>query len=411
MKHIKAFLHYVWNYMGTLAALSLMLGVLGMAVYHLFVREPGQEYRQAKLSRSFLGVYNTSAPEQPVGIGAIASASDAAVEQPGVSFEYRDDGKVERICMFNAQGNPSPLPGSKVAEQRIEYDKQGRIIAKRNFDANGLPVADAQGVAARLYEYTHAGQLSRTVLLGADGSKTVPPMPGYAEETVTYDALGRPVDIHYSGADGASITNAQGRNHLHYSYTDGTQEATRTNFVNGSATADCYGVAVEQTQHNAEGKLCHTEWQNEQGDAVLHPQYGAFAVQKEYFPLLHCYRTRLCDAAGNPVSQMYSCCEQVVRVDALGRPVRVTYNGKDGLPCNNPEVQYAECEFEYAADGTMTRALYWDALGNPADCFEKRFYYDGPQSYELSLYSDGSTSWQQLRGDMPKADVVWKYTP
>lgn len=408
MKHIKAFLHYLWSYMGTIAALSLMLGVLGMAVYHLFVREPGQEYRQEKLSRSFLGIYNSSAPEQPEGIGAVTYGNCSCMQQPGVCFVYRDDGKVERVSMFDAAGELAPLPGSKVAEQRIEYDKFGRIVAKRNFDESGHPAADAQGVASRLYEYTESGQLSRTILLGEDGKKIVPSMPGYAEETITYDAQERPLDIHYSGADGCPITNAQGKSHIQYRYEDDTHSSTCTNSVDGNAADDCYGVAVEQKRYDDKGENCHTAWLNAAGEPVAHPLHGAFIVQKEHFPLLHSCRTRLCDAAGELLSPTHVCCEQVVRVDGQGRPVRVVYNGKDGLPCYNPALKCAECEFEYTADGKVKRALFWDARGNPAECFEKRFYYEGPLCYELALYSDGSTSWQQMRDNVPQSCCLWK---
>ena len=52
---IKAFLLYIWDYSATLAALSVYCGVLGMAVYHLFIKSPGEQYRDAKLARSYLG--------------------------------------------------------------------------------------------------------------------------------------------------------------------------------------------------------------------------------------------------------------------------------------------------------------------------------------------------------------------
>ena len=181
---------FVWAYMGTLSAMGLLVGVLGMGLYHLMEgkREELMSYR------CFAGMYNSARAEAPVGLTELPAAV-AGVAGEHLRFEYDDAGRLRRLVHLNRDGNLSTMPGSKVAEQRLEYDGDGRIVRKSNFDAHGVPAPDASGVAERRYTYNSKGLLTETRLYDATGRNVAPRMPGYARERMSYDEQNRPVRI------------------------------------------------------------------------------------------------------------------------------------------------------------------------------------------------------------------------
>lgn len=384
---ILAFLRYLWHYSGTLAMLSLLVGVLGMGLYHLIVKDVGMSYKEARMLRLYSGLYNTAAPAPPLGIGALSAPG----EHGCIHFHYNDAGLPERVVFVDAEGSTATLPGSKVAEQQVVYDEQDRVVAKFNKDATGTPAPDAHGVASREFSYDAQGNLTREVLRDATGKKIVPRMPGYAEKRVTYDAENRPVEELYLDGKGNPITHAAGENTVRYRYDDANGASTRTNYVNGSIRNNADGVAVEKRQKSTDGLVSSHQRYSENGSPVAHSQDEAAAVVVEQSPSRRTSRERRLDADGLPLRHARACAEHVLRHNVNGKPEWECFNGADGLPCVHPKLGFAEHAWEYNDRGELAREYFWDAAGKPAPCYEKRYSGQGDARHVLSLHTDGST--------------------
>ncbi|MBR4309797.1 MAG: hypothetical protein IKT79_02110 [Akkermansia sp.] len=383
-------LRYLWAYTGTLSTLALFIGVMGMGLYHLVVKDEAQTYLPPGMVRAFTGVFNSAGPEPPRGIGALEAVPGGG--QSCIHFEYNESGQPMRIVCVGNDGQVRLLPGSNVAEQRISYDPAGRVIAKRNYDAQGNPAPDAHGVAAREFTYDSSGRLINSVALGANGKKVVPRMPGYAEQQISYDSQGRPVEIRHLDGQGKDIATAAGEHRIRYRYDDAHGVAERMNSKDGRPVNNIHGIATERVHSTQDGLVTQKQWYAADGTRARHPQSGAASELCVISPSLQLRTTRQCAADGSMQEQGRQCTEHVLRTNQAQLPEWECFNGADGTPCLNPRLGYAEHAWEYNADGKLQREYFWDEQGNPAPCYEKRYSNSDTSCHEISLHTDGSTS-------------------
>ncbi len=374
----------MWQYMGTISAMGLFLGVLGMGIYHVLT-----PVESALTYKYFHGVVNPAEAQLPRGLSEIVSGGENG---ECLVFEYERDGRLKRFFYVDSRGEISHMSGSKVAEQRMEYDAAGRLASRCNYDADGNLAPDASGVAVREFSYNERGRLTGRTFRDETGRKIVPRMPGFAEERITYDSEGRPVMIQYLDGEGKEMVNAKGESCITFSYDDPRQERLRTNTVNGVIADNTDGVAQERVCYTRNGLTTHTFWTNAAGEPVHHSGHGASSVLKESRPDEKLQRTRYCGENGVMREDMRVWAEHLVRSTPHGQVEWECFNAADGLPCDNPACGYAERVCEYAADGSLLREYFWDAQGNPAECYEKRHTGEGSARHVLSLNSDGSTS-------------------
>lgn len=382
-EQLRSLLEYSWGYMGTLAAMGLFIGVLGMGIYHIYTRDA--EYQAM---RYFSGMVNTADATPPSGLDEMPSPLPAV---PHLRFEYGKGGRLERLVHISAEGRPSAIPGSRVAEQRIEYDAHGRLIRKSNFSATGAPATDASGVHARAFTYDKAGRLVSTEFQDRSGHAVVPRMPGYAVERVQYDELGRPLVVEYLDGKGAPITNSRGERRVVYVYDDEHHSSTRTNYINGVPAENSLGIAREQMVCTQDGRSAMTSWYDAQGNHVHHPDSGACSVLAEKSRDGTLRRERMCDEDGSLCNRKTACAERIVRTTPQGLIEWECYNDSGGMPCVNEALGYAERVCEYGPDGALTKEYFWDAAGNPCSRYEKRYTKSPEGRHELSLLADGST--------------------
>ncbi|MBE6417523.1 MAG: hypothetical protein E7033_03535 [Akkermansiaceae bacterium] len=395
MRALRHFLGYLWRYSGTLAFLSLLLGVLGMGVYHQFVARPGIAFRNERLLRYYTGLLNTAGPEDPVGLGEIVA--DTAPSTPCICFEYARDGSVVAVRSLDAAGNPALLPGSRVASQLITRDAAGRIVRKQNTDAAGQPAPDAHGVAAREFQYDAAGRLIRAVTQNAQGEAVVPPMPGYAVKTLSYDAQNRPTRIQYADGAGTPVINARGESVVLYRYDDAQGASQRINTVQGRVADNKNGIATEHHYADESGSFTHTEWKSAHGEPVLHPEQCAASVIAEHTADGKSVSTRRFDTQGKPLQSTPTWAEHQVQRDEAGRVAWERYTTANGKPCVEPALGYAERVCMYDAAGAPHRELFRDAAGAPSACYEKRYINSGGSRYVLCLHADGATELKPCR--------------
>lgn len=384
MQQFRDLLAYGWGYMGTLAAMGMLVGVLGMGIYHAFTRDA--EYQAI---RCFGGMFNSADATPPDGIDEISRSAAHAL--PHLRFEYGEGGRLERLVHISAEGHPSAMPGSHVAEQRVEYDAAGRVTRKSNYTATGAPATDASGVHARVFTYDKEGRAIRTEFLDRAGNRVVPRMPGFAVEEMTYDDQGRPLTIEYMDGKGNPITNARGERRVVFVYDDEHHAVTRTNYIAGAPADDARGIACEQHFDTQDGRSRLTTWFNAEGHHVHHPDTGAASLLTETSRDGTLYRERMCEATGEPCRSAQAVAERVVRTTPQGLVEWECFNDASGMPCVNSALGYAERVCEYGSDGALTREFFWDAAGNPCERYEKRYCSMSDGSYALSLLRDGST--------------------
>lgn len=384
MQQLRALLAYGWGYMGTLAAMGLLIGVLGMGIYHAVTRDA--EYQAV---RRFSGLFNSAGATPPTGLQELPQAAALAV--PHLRFEYGPGGRLERLVHISAEGHPTAMPGSRVCEQRMEYDDAGRLIRKSNYSATGAPTTDAAGVHARSFAYDEAGRLTRTEFSDRAGKPIVPRMPGYAVERIDYDAKGRPLTIEYLDGLGKPITNARGERRVVYVYDDEHHGVTRTNYISGVPADNACGIAGEQKFTTQDGRATVTTWMNAEGKHMRHPSTGATCLLTETSADGTLQRERRCEEDGTPCRKASAVAEHVVRTTPHGRVEWECYNDAEGMPCMNDALGYAERVCEYGVDGALTREFFWDADGNPCEVFEKRYASTNTGTHVLSLHTDGST--------------------
>lgn len=370
-----------WNYLGSLAAVSLFSATLGLGIYHAAVQDKAPRYY------CYSGVYNPAGADVPRGICALGEETSPGI--PHVRLEYDEQGKLRRMKSVNAQGRLCALPGSQVAEQRVTYDESGHVKRRENLNAVGKLAEDAQGVAVREFEHSPAGHHVLTRFYNAKGERVSPRFPGYAEQRIHYDAAGRPLEIIHLGADAQPAPNAIGEELVKYHYADDGR-VTRRNLVKGKTADNVYGVAVEELLKN-EQHSCR-RWKNAAGRLVIHPLVGAAPLQNEQHAAAGVGRCCYLQEDGTPISTCRACAEQLVHYNNHGLIEWEYFCGADGLPVNHAALGYAERTCEYTHNGHLKCEHFRDETGNPAPLCEKRHIITHAGRYALSLHLDGSTS-------------------
>lgn len=388
-KRIRTLFRYMWGYMGTLAAMGLLVGVLGMGIYHTVT---GSAENQAV--RCYSGLFNSSDATEPTGIDELPATTLPAV--PHLRFEYGKNGRLERLVHISAEGHPIAMPGSRVAEQRMEYDEADRLVRKCNYTATGEPTVDASGVHARVFRYDEKGRLVCTEFQDRSGQRIVPRMPGYAMECIQYDVQGRPLRIDYRDGKGEPITNTRGEQQIIFAYDDEHNTSTRTNFIAGAPADNAQGIAREEECRTADGRSITTTWFNAAGEHAHQPATGACSVLRESTREGTLQRERYCDDSGTMCRHARTCAERLVRTTPQGLVEWECYNDADGIPCVNEALGYAERVCEYGQDGALLREYFWDENGNPCTRYEKRYTKSPDGKHVLSLLADGSTELRRM---------------
>lgn len=380
----------VWRYLGSLAALCVLLGVLGMAAFHVWKGEG-----ESVPFRYFSGLLNYAGAEVPEGVGELPRAVKFS-EVPHVRLEYGKDGRLTGCCYIGPGGVPATFPGSEVAVQRLSYDKSGHLLRKQNLGPSGKPAADSAGVARRDFSYDPAGRLTQVAFFGADGAPVQPRHPGYARKTISYDNHGRLHQEAYFDTAGHPVVNSAGECRVQYEYDSDTHTTLRTNYINDKPALNVAGFAQEKLTRSPDGRRSHIQWLGVNGEPVLHAQHACAAVLEEHHDGGALIRRRFCGTDGDMREQGAVCAEHVRRVTPDGRTEWECYHTADGQPCNHPLLGYAERICEYGPDGKLVREFFRGANGEPAVCCERRYTRDARGPYVLSLRADGSTEVQRL---------------
>ncbi len=389
------FLRVIWNYSGTLAALSLLVGVLAMGFVHM-----GRGVERDPNVLFFRGIRNTVGASAPEGLGEL-SADQVASTPQYVKFEY-DGPRLERVVAMDHEGGKAAPAGTLVAEQRLKYDN-GRLVRKENYDVQGQLCADSSGVAVRAFEYDDRGRLKKISFLNAAEKPVAPGMPGYAVEKRAYDDEGRLDSRAFFDASGKPCLNRAGEQVLRFRYNALGKAAGRGNYIDGELADDAYGVAEERRSYDEKGRLARVDYYDASSKPVVsrRPGEGYASSVRRYDSRGNCSAVRYFDAAGRlSAENAMKYAERIRSYDGRGNPVYESYLADENRLCVPPSVGYAErmCNYDHA--DRLRREYYWDAEGRPGcmprsagdiPCYERRFDYKGDKSSIVTLYTDGST--------------------
>jgi len=392
MEKLRRLFSIVWSYMGTISSLALMLGIIGMSMYHIFF----SSHDEMRV-RGFRGLFNTANHELPRGLEAIANGESDSYNGSHVRFEYNPEGQLQRVVHVDSMGGRSAFPGSRVAEQRMRYDEKGHLLEKSNQDAYGMPAADAQGVVSRQFAYNEKGRLTRVSFHDAQGKGIVPRMPGYAIKALSYDDKNRISEIKFLDAHGAAILNEIGEELVNFRYDESTGAQSRRNLVGGKLTENAYGVAIERISPSNGGKMRRKEWFDAKGLPTMHRVSSCSVIQEEWHEDARQMRRLHLDELGHIIENGRSPSVHLKRFDEDGNLEWECYNGVDGKPCLVDRLGYSERICIYDDDKNLQREYFWDELGQPADCFEHRYARNIDGTQLTSLHRDGSTSSIKLR--------------
>lgn len=391
------FLRMLWNYSGTLAALSLFAGVLALGTVHMRRGMTGMEEN----ARFFRGVYHSRDCAVPHGVDEITL--DEANSLPCyVKFIYDGD-VLKRIVAMNNAGIPQATVGVSVAEQRMSYDRDGRLKERNNYDSNGRLCADMFAVTRYLYEYNDRGQLIKISFCDAKGKLTENEAPGYALEERFYDGAGKLLQRVFRGANGLKCVNRDGEQEVRYTYADNGKLEAKQNYIGGCLANNAVGVAEERWSYDHGGRPKRMEYRNAKGETVVcrAADIGYAAAAMRYDSRGNCASVRYFDADHN-VSDANGMkyAEHVCNYDGYGNPVYECFIDAAGELCVPPAIGYAEKMCNYDTKNRLRREYFWDAEGRPGGmpsskgrgaCYERRYEYDDRGKTVLSLYTDGSS--------------------
>lgn len=393
---VKHFLRVIWNYSGTLAALSLLVGVLAMGLVHITRGVEGDPN-----VHFFLGVRNTAGATAPEGVAEL-SQEQVGTSPQYLKFEY-NGAKLQRVVAMDHAGDRAAPAGTRVAEQRLKYDAGGRLTRKENYDERGSLCADNAGVAVRAFEYDDEGKLKKTSFLNAAGHLVCPSVPGFAVEKRSYDDAGRLDTRSFFDTEGKPCINRAGQQVLRYRYNTLGKVAGITNYIDGEPADNGFGVAEERRSYDDKGRLSRVDYYDATGKpAICRRQDAGYAsLVRRYDSRGNCSAVRFFDASGKlSAENALKYAEHVRSYDGRGNPVYESYLADENQLCVPPSIGYAERMCNYDNADRLRREYFWDAQGRPGKmppvagetpCYERRYEYLGDKGSVVSLYTDGST--------------------
>lgn len=391
------FLQMLWNYSGTLAALSLFAGVLAMGMVHMRRGISNAEEN----ARFFCGVYHSHDGTVSQGVNEI-TRKEACAMPFYVKFIYEGN-LLKRIVTMDGNGIPHAALGSPVAEQCMTYDRNGRLTARKNYDENGRLCGDFSTVAQQLYEYDGKGHLNKISFFDAKGNLAENEALGYAAEERFYDDSGKLIWRVFRGANGLKCVNRAGEQEICYTYDEDGRLETKRNYIAENLSDNAVGVAEERWSYDHGGRPKRMEYRNAKGEATVcrAANAGYAAMVMRYDSRGNCASVRYLDAdhrTSDDNGMKYA--EYVRNYDGYGNAVYECFIDSAGELCVPPAIGYAEKLCNYDTNNRLRREYFWDAEGRPGGipaskgrgaCYERRYEYDGDHKTVLSLYTDGST--------------------
>ena len=245
-------------------------------------------------------------------------------------YSYDSWGNLISIRNYDGDGNPR-YDEEGVFEVKYEYDDFGNVVKAATFDANkGLICEKGSRIAYTLmnYNYNEKGLEIKESFYGIDGVAVMTEEGWFANST-EYDDKGRPVKVNYWNKEGKPFG------------IEGT-EVSEQHFE-----YDIDGHIISESYFDANGNLTEKE-----GYASLHFEYDdkGNPVKLSYF-----------DAQNAPASTQPA--EIIFEYDEQGNETKRSAYDKDGHLTIN-KFGYAVEASDYNEFGSLVKKIFYDAKGS-----------------------------------------------
>jgi len=244
----------------------------------------------------------------------------------------------------NLAGEPQPLrPGFEFGRLRLKYGRDGLLERMQNVDAAGNMVENKSGAAQDRLEYDRRGLVVAWNVLDKNGNPTEGNGPNVARGVISYNAMGDEVGICHYDSDGAPMVNA-------------------------------YGFCASTTQYDRFGNLAMRTFLGADGRPTVHEQAGYQSLRMIWSDTgMVRNRLSLFGSDGQPFNHKQRGYAEVVhRYDGKNQVVAVAFYDRDGSPTHHRSIDAARINYRYDAHGRRLEAAYYDDTGNFADRSEGR---------------------------------------
>lgn len=268
---------------------------------------------------------------EPLGGGPLVADANGIA---GRAYAHDGNGLTTEIRNLGLDGQPDNTPG-KVAIIAMTHLPNGHTTATEYRGANGLLIADPDGVARATFEHDRYGNVITVSNFDANGAAVLFGDWGWARLELSYDQHGNQVESRVFGADGAPIHAGAERaaiirnvyDHRGYAVEqsyfdiDGSPILARNS---GAATLrwryDAHGRVLEETALGLDRQPIRTF----NGHAIARYAYDARGNEIE---------VALFDEQGRPTLGVnYGCAIRRTEYDEQNRQIRTRCFGIDGQP-------------------------------------------------------------------------------
>lgn len=236
------------------------------------------------------------------------------------------------------------------------YNNMGQLIRLENFDADGDPTPNADGVATVEYEFDDNCFLTKLAFFGKDG-KPCNSTGMYSYAVLTYDtSRGNRTSVSYFDINGNKTGGNDGIHRIEYLHDPVTNVNTETKFFNSSGAL----ISAEQYKYDNRGNVTEIREVTESGAL----KSGTTVTHLEYDSNNRQSREWHTDASGKRVNITGdSFCEIRIKRDELGNVIEQTFHAPSGalVMCNAGVARIIK---EYNKRGQLVRWLNYDPAGN-----------------------------------------------
>lgn len=345
-------------------------------------RKFSDEHNQ--LVASVDGIYGEELAVNPSGYATeITNLNDTGAktrDNSGVQRYVRtldEHGRVVALQRYGLFGSAITDDGG-FYETRTAYDEQGHVMERGNYDADGKPLNNADGVALVRKIYTFSPDTTVIVenYFDAGSLPVEEKSTGIHQRQRTYDKRGFLLDDAYFDATGAPTASADdGVHERRYLYDDKGNELSEEYFGIDGKPVNQKEPNYSKVVYKYDGKnrVIEKDFFGDDGTPQVVPSLGAAIVKQTYNKRGDLVRREFFDGQRHP-SNYVQTGSPAIRIKVEGDTTTVSLRDADDQPMRNPIVGYYSFSYKTASDqpfGLATR--YFDKRDRPMSRLRSTF--------------------------------------
>ena len=280
-----------------------------------------------------------------------------------IHFERDARGNESRVCYFDEHGQPA-LTNLRVHCVAYRRDTQGNELEESYFGLAGQPAENLRGAQRRTYEYDRFGNITKRLLLRADGTPIATDTGECPELHYHYDDHGFHVGSDCLDGAGHGVRWREG-NASWRSTPDDHGRTREIRYFDPEGNPTLYGAARYARLEIDEDSLLHvTERRYFLANGARGQKRGAAVTRYAYNTQGLEAKRSYFDASEEPTPYR-GCASVESEYDEFRQMVRRTCRGEDGKPALNWDRVAVE-EWRYDAQGRVIEERDFDVDGKAA---------------------------------------------